>query len=76
MFMTKEEWSDDDELDNSDLVVPLGSMPQPQVLSAGGGSGADSQYRASAYNERMARARSAARKPSNQGATRLCGQHS
>jgi len=66
MFMTKEEWSDDEELgDDADMVVP---MPQPQVLSAGGNPvGERGDYRASAYNERMARARQAARRPTNPG---------
>uniref|UniRef100_A0A7S2G0K3 Tubby C-terminal domain-containing protein n=1 Tax=Haptolina brevifila TaxID=156173 RepID=A0A7S2G0K3_9EUKA len=61
MFMNKEEWSDDEMEDTDDMVVPM-----PQVISSGN-SGADPQYRASAYNERMARARNAARKTSNTG---------
>jgi len=66
MFMTKEEWSDDEDIEGADdMVVP---MPTPQVLSAGGNAGGgESQYRASAYNERMARARNAARRTNSQG---------
>ena len=45
------------------LVVPISMVPTPQVLSNGSSSGpsadGESGFRASAYNERMARARNA-----------------
>jgi len=56
MFMDKNDWSDDDLEDFNDgdtPVVPMSMIPTPQVLS---GPNAE-PYRASAYNERMARAR-------------------
>ena len=65
MFMDKNDWSDDELEDVGDtLVVPISMVPTPQVLSRGGvGSdrelSEDSGFRASAYNERMARARNA-----------------
>ena len=72
------EWSDDDLEDGlDDVVVPIDSMvPKPQVLSSGqnlGGStyAGGSESRASAYNERMERARNAVqnqRKSSTSGA--------
>ena len=69
--MTKDDWSED-ELDDVDetTVVPMSNLPTPQVISGGVsavGGGADAQYRASAYNERMARARQASRKASSSG---------
>jgi len=67
MFMQKEEWSEDDLEDMDETVVPL-PVPTPQVLSGGSGAGgSDNGYRASAYNERMQRARNAARKTPSQG---------
>lgn len=69
MFMQKEEWSEDDLEDMDETVVPL-PVPTPQVLSGGSGAGgSDNGYRASAYNERMQRARNAARKTPSQGAS-------
>ena len=44
------------------LVVPISMVPTPQVISNGSGPSADGESgfgRASAYNERMARARNA-----------------
>ena len=71
MFMAKDEWSEDelDDLDDS-TVVPISNLPTPQVISSGGPSagGIDTQLRAAAYNERMARARQATRKSSSSGA--------
>lgn len=58
MFMDKgDNWSDDEleDLDNDTLVVPMTMMPTPTVIS--GPLEGDPQFRASAYNERMARAR-------------------
>ena len=60
-----DDWSDDEleDLDVGDtLVVPISMVPTPQVLSNGSGPSGDSDgpgFRASAYNERMARARNA-----------------
>lgn len=68
MFMTKDEWSEDDLDDLDDAVVPISmEPPKPQVIMSGAGpSDGEPQYRASAYNERMARARNAMnRKPSS-----------
>lgn len=64
--MNKDEWSEDelDDLDGETIVVPIDNLPTPQVISGPGSSEGDPQYRASAYNERMARARQAARKSS------------
>ena len=64
MFM-QNEWSDDDLEDGLDeVVVPMSMVPKPQVLSGGQNLGASSgtfgsENRASAYNERMERARNA-----------------
>ena len=60
MFMNEGDWSDDEDL-GDDVVVPMG-LPTPQLISAGSnhGSTADGSEgfgRATAYNERMARAR-------------------
>lgn len=63
--MDKNDWSDDEleDLDVGDtLVVPMSMVPTPQVLSrasSSGPSGDAEPFRASAYNERMARARNA-----------------
>ena len=73
MFINREEWSED-ELDDVEesIVVPMSNIPTPQVLSGGsnmGQSGDDNgSFRATAYNERMARARNATRKASSGGA--------
>lgn len=75
MFMNNDEWSDDDidPATNDDMVVPVNNLPTPQVISRGGGDAAETQYRASAYNERMARARQASqRKIPTQGACSAC----
>ena len=70
MFMTKDEWSED-ELDEGldDAVVPLSMVPTPQVISSGGSSAsaADTHFRAAAYNERLARARQATKKSNSSG---------
>ena len=71
-----DDWSDDELEDLGDtLVVPMSMVPTPQVLSSGGNSSVGSEegaYRASAYNERMARARSAtmAQRKSQSGGAR------
>ena len=62
MFMDKDEWSDDDLDDVDEVVVPMSMVPKPQVLSGGqnlGGQYGGGENRASAYNERMERARNA-----------------
>lgn len=61
MFMDKNDWSDEDldDVDGDTLVVPISNLPTPQVLSNGAGPVSSEPYRASAYNERMARARNA-----------------
>jgi hypothetical protein len=69
MFMDTNDLSGDD-LDDlgDDLVVPMAMEPTPQVLSGGRGGGPGVRagsgesgpgFKAAAYNERMARARSA-----------------
>ena len=68
MFM-RDEWSDDEFDDDTEAVVPISMIPTPQVISGGSSSGAaDTQYRAAAYNERMARARQASKKTGSAGA--------
>ena len=69
MFM-KDEWSDDEFDDDTEAVVPISMIPTPQVISSGGSSSgaADTQDRAAAYNERMARARQASKKTGSAGA--------
>mmetsp|Transcript_8789 Transcript_8789/g.14855 ORF Transcript_8789/g.14855 Transcript_8789/m.14855 type:complete len:497 (+) Transcript_8789:72-1562(+) len=65
MFMSKDDAFSEDELDDvgDDLVVPVVSVPTPQVLSgpyAGqqqNANNGDTEYRSAAYNERLARAR-------------------
>ena len=60
--MDKDEWSDDDLDDVDEVVVPMSMVPKPQVLSGGqnlGGQYGGGENRASAYNERMERARNA-----------------
>ena len=63
-------WSDDDFDDDAEAVVPVSMMPTPQVISSGGSSSgaADTQCRAAAYNERMARARESSKKTGSAGA--------
>ena len=65
--MSKDEWSEDELDDVDETVVPISNLPTPQVISNGATSGAETQYRASAYNERMARARQASRKTLGSG---------
>ena len=60
-----------DEFDHdAEAVVPVSMMPTPQVISSGGSSSgaADTQCRAAAYNERMARARESSKKTGSAGA--------
>ena len=64
-------WSDDEFDDDAEAVVPVSMIPTPQVISSGGSSSgaADTQCRAAAYNERMARARlQASKKTGSAGA--------
>ena len=80
MFMDKNDWSDDELEDVNDetLVVPMSMVPTPQVLSNGTActnaetSESSSHFRASAYNERMARARNSMQnqRRSNSGESR------
>ena len=63
MFMSKEEAFSEDDLDDvgDDMVIPMSMVPEPtpQVLTgpyATAGAGGD-EFRSTAYNERLARAR-------------------
>ena len=70
-MLMKDEWSDDEFDDDAEAVTKEPSMiPTPQVISSGGSSSgaADTQDRAAAYNERMARARQASKKTGSAGA--------